>query len=247
MRPFRVEVPDAVLEDLRDRLARTRWPDQIPGSGWDYGTERGYLEELVAYWRDEYDWRRAEARLNTFEHFLTEIDGTRVHFLHARSPEPGALPLIVTHGWPGSVVEQLKIVDPLTNPAAHGGSASDAFHLVIPSLPGYGFSGKSAATGWGTDRIARAWAMLIERLEVPATCAGGDWGIGISADMARQARQGLAVFSLRRCQIAKNKNFRIVGNGQIGPYYDAAAAIRFRVGALGHPPAEFRRGYTARP
>ena len=139
--PFTIDIPDADLDDLHERLARTRFPEQLPDAGWDYGTERGYLQELVAYWRDEYDWRRAEARLNSFEHFLTEIDGARVHFLHARSPEPDALPLIVTHGWPGSIVEFLDVIGPLSDPRAHGGDPADAFHVVAPSLPGYGFSG----------------------------------------------------------------------------------------------------------
>ena len=142
VQPFRINIAQSALDDLRERLARTRWPDQVEGAGWDYGTNMDYLKQLVDYWQSEFDWRTQEARLNQFPQFTTIIDGQAIHFLHVRSPEPDALPLIITHGWPGSVVEQLKIVDPLTDPTSHGGSASDAFHLVIPSMPGYGFSGK---------------------------------------------------------------------------------------------------------
>ena len=152
--PFRVEVPDAVLTDLRRRLDATRYPAPLPGAGWDYGTDDAYLRELVAYWRDGYDWRRAEARLNGYEHATTEIDGQRIHCLHARSPVPDALPLVLTHGWPGSIVEFLDVIGPLADPAAHGGDPADAFHVVAPSLPGYAFSGPRT-TAAGT-RAARA-------------------------------------------------------------------------------------------
>ena len=158
--PFRIDVPQADLDDLRDRLARTRWPDQLPGVGWDYGIPLEYVRELASYWRDEYDWRVHEARLNGFDQFTTTIDGARVHFLHVRSASPDALPLIITHGWPGSVVEFWDIIGPLTDPAAFGGAADDAFHLVIPSIPGYGFSGPTQDRGWDARRVARAWAVM---------------------------------------------------------------------------------------
>ena len=147
IRPFRVEVPQADLDDLRDRLGRTRWPGEVPGAGWSRGIPLGYLEELAGYWRDGYDWRAQEARLNQLPQYLTEVDGQPIHFLHVRSPEPGALPLVVTHGYPGSVVEFLDLVAPLTDPVAAGGDPAEAFHLVVPSIPGHGFSGPLAATG----------------------------------------------------------------------------------------------------
>jgi hypothetical protein len=146
--PFRIDVPDEVLRDLRERLSRTRFPDAIEASGWDYGTELGYLRELCAYWRDKFDWRAQEAELNRFDHFRTSIDGQRLHFIHQRSPEPDALPLIVIHGWPGSFYIFKKIIAALSDPAAHGGRREDAFHVVCPSLPGYGFSGPTHEPGW---------------------------------------------------------------------------------------------------
>jgi epoxide hydrolase len=182
--PFTVAISDADLDDLRTRLARTRLSAQLPDAGWDYGTERGYLAELVAYWRDEYDWRRAEAMLNAFDNFVTEVDGTRVHFIHAPSPEPDALPLIVTHGWPGSVVEFMEIIRPLSDPRAHGGDPADAFHVVCPSIPGYAFSGPTNERGWGPRRIAEAWAALMAGLGYERYGAqGGDWGSMISTQL----------------------------------------------------------------
>ena len=148
IRPFKIEVPDAALADLRERLARTRWPDQIPGTGWEYGIPIDYLRELVEYWRDSYDWRTHEAALNRFDHHRADIDGQPIHFLHARSPHTDALPLLVTHGWPGSIVEFLDAIPRLTRPELHGGALTDAFHVVAPSLPGYGFSGPTRAPGW---------------------------------------------------------------------------------------------------
>ncbi|MEP7190576.1 MAG: epoxide hydrolase, partial [Roseiflexaceae bacterium] len=142
IQPFTIDIPQAALDDLRDRLARTRWPDELPGVGWSYGVSLAYLKELAEYWRTTYDWRAWEARLNALPQFTTEIDGENIHFLHVRSPEPDALPLILTHGWPGSVAEFLNLIGPLSNPRAHGGDPADAFHLVIPSIPGFGFSGK---------------------------------------------------------------------------------------------------------
>ncbi|WP_214410867.1 epoxide hydrolase family protein [Sphaerisporangium fuscum] len=186
IRPFRVDIPQEQLDDLRDRLARTRWPDEPPGSGWSYGVSPGRVRELAEYWRTGYDWRAQEARLNGFPQFTTTIDGQNVHFLHVRSPEPDALPLIVTHGWPGSVAEFLEIIEPLTDPRSHGGDPADAFHVVAPSLPGYAFSGPTTEAGWGVERIARAWAELMRRLGYERYGAqGGDWGGKISPEVGR--------------------------------------------------------------
>jgi len=186
VQPFRIDIPDAALEDLRDRLARTRWPDELPGAGWAYGVPLGYLRELAEYWRAGYDWRAQEARLNQFPQFITTIDGARVHFLHVRSPEPQALPVVITHGWPGSVAEFLDVIGPLTDPGAHGGDPADAFHLVIPSIPGYGFSGPTDGTGWTTARVAKAWAELMRRLGYQRYGAqGGDWGAFVSPEVGR--------------------------------------------------------------
>src|SRR5919106_975519 len=182
--PFCIQVPEGDLEDLRQRLARTRWPDELPGVGWDDGVPLGYLRELAEYWRISYDWREHEARLNELPQFTTTIDGQRLHFLHVRSPKPDALPLIVTHGWPGSVVEFLEVIGPLTDPAAHGGDPADAFHVVVPSMPGFGFSGPTHETGWDTARIAAAWAELMRRLGYERYGAqGGDWGAQVSRSL----------------------------------------------------------------
>jgi pimeloyl-ACP methyl ester carboxylesterase len=184
--PFRIDVPQADLDDLRERLARTRWPDELPGVGWSRGVPLGYLQQLADYWRSGYDWRAQEARLNRFPQFTTTIDGTGVHFLHVRSPEPDALPLILTHGWPGSVVEFLDVIGPLADPRAHGGDPADAFHLVIPSIPGYGFSGPTHQAGWTTDRVAAAWKELMARLGYQRYGAqGGDWGAFIAPELGR--------------------------------------------------------------
>jgi pimeloyl-ACP methyl ester carboxylesterase len=186
IRPFRIDIPQADLDDLRDRLHRTRWPDELPGVGWTRGAPLGYLKELAAYWTDGYDWRKQEARLNEFPQFVTTIDGQNIHFLHIRSPEPDALPLLLTHGWPGSIVEFLNIIGPLTDPRRHGGDPADAFHLVIPSLPGHGFSGPTREPGWTTDRIAKAWAELMARLGYQRYGAqGGDWGAFVSPQLGR--------------------------------------------------------------
>jgi len=183
--PFRVAVPDEDLADLRRRLEATRFPDQIPGTGWELGTELAYAKELVAYWRDEFDWRAAEARLNAFEQFRTTIDGQRIHFIHARSPHPGAHPLLISHGWPGSVAEFLKVIGPLVDPESHGGSAADAFHVVVPSLPGFGFSDPTRERGWTSGRIADAFAVLMSRLGYTRYGAqGGDWGAVITTELA---------------------------------------------------------------
>jgi pimeloyl-ACP methyl ester carboxylesterase len=188
IRPFHINVPEEDLVDLRRRLVATRWPEKETVDDDSQGVPLATLQELVRYWQTEYDWRKVEARLNALPQFITEIDGLDIHFIHVRSKHDNALPLIVTHGWPGSVIEQLKIIDPLTNPTAHGGSASDAFHLVIPSIPGYGFSGKPATTGWDPVRIARAWIVLMKRLGYTKFAAqGGDWGSPITNEMARLA------------------------------------------------------------
>lgn len=179
IRPFRIDVPQAQLDDLTRRLDNIRWPDEAPGVGWSHGMPLGYTRELVEYWRTDYDWRTHEARINTFPQFTTEIDGHDVHFLHVRSPEQGAMPLILTHGWPGSIVEFLDVIGPLTDPAAHGGDPADAFDVVVPTIPGYGLSGP--AVGWSTDRAAAAWAELMSRLGYTRYAAhGGDTGALIS-------------------------------------------------------------------
>jgi pimeloyl-ACP methyl ester carboxylesterase len=182
---FRIEVDEAVLDDLRRRLAATRLPDDLDGAGWEYGIPRSYVEELVDYWRDEFDWRAQEARLNELEHHRTTIDGESIHFVHTRSPHDGALPLLLVHGWPGSIVEFLDVVPLLTDPETHGGNAADAFHVIAPSLPGYGFSGPTRTRGWDTWRIARAFAALMERLGYPRYGAqGGDWGAQVATRLA---------------------------------------------------------------
>ncbi|QQC93172.1 epoxide hydrolase family protein [Streptomyces alfalfae] len=184
--PFRIDVPRRALDDLRTRLDLTRWPDELPGAGWAYGVPRAYLQELVRHWRHTYDWRAAEARLNEWPQFTTTIDGANVHFAHLRSPEPGATPLLMTHGWPGSFVEFTEVAGPLTDPRAHGGDPDDAFHLVLPSIPGFGFSGPTADTGWEFKRVARAFAVLMERLGYERYgVQGGDWGAAISRELGR--------------------------------------------------------------
>ncbi|MFI5995722.1 epoxide hydrolase family protein [Streptomyces sp. NPDC051362] len=186
LRPFRLDIPQSDLDDLHQRLDRTRWPDELPGVGWAYGVPRDYLRELVRYWRHDYDWRAAEARLNAWPQFTTEIDGARLHFAHIRSPEADATPLIITHGWPGSIVEFTDIVGPLTDPRAHGGDPADAFHLVLPSIPGFGLSGPTRDTGWEFTRVAAAFATLMERLGYRRYGAqGGDWGGAVSRELGR--------------------------------------------------------------
>jgi pimeloyl-ACP methyl ester carboxylesterase len=192
IRPFEVNVPEAELIELRRRINATKWPEQETVSDASQGVQLATIQKLAQYWGTEYDWRRCEAQLKALPHFITEIDGLDIHFIHVRSKHDNALPLIVTHGWPGSIIEQLKIVDPLVNPTAHGASASDAFHLVIPSMPGYGYSGKPTTTGWGPERIARAWDVLMKRLGYTSYVAqGGDWGAVIVDLMGVQAPNGL--------------------------------------------------------
>ncbi|MEX0270178.1 epoxide hydrolase family protein [Leptolyngbyaceae cyanobacterium UHCC 1019] len=192
IRPFSVHVPQAAIDDLRRRIAATRWSDKETVADQSQGVQLATMQDLVRYWGTEYDWRKAEAKLNALPQFVTNIDGLDIHFIHIRSKHPNALPLIITHGWPGSVFEQLKIIDPLIDPTAYGGRAEDAFDLVIPSIPGFGFSGKPTSTGWNPDRIARTWADLMKRLGYTRYVAqGGDWGSPISSAMARQAPAGL--------------------------------------------------------
>lgn len=192
IRPFRVHVPDKAITDLRRRIAETRWPDRETVNDGSQGVPLAKLQDLVRYWGTGYDWRKAEAKLNALPQFMTKIDGVDIYFIHVRSQQPNALPLILTHGWPGSVFEFIKVIGPLTDPPAHGWSAGDAFNVVIPSIPGYGFSGKPSATGWDPDRIARVWAELMKRIGYTRYVAqGGDWGAPITSAMARQAPAGL--------------------------------------------------------
>ncbi len=184
--PFRIDIPKAALEDLHQRLSRTRLPSPLPGDGWDVGVPVGYLQELLQYWASGFDWRAQEAELNEYPQFTTEIDGQVIHFLHVRSPEPKAMPLLLTHGWPGSFVEFLDLIGPLADPASYGGDPSDAFHLIIPSLPGFGFSMPLAGSGWDTTRIAKTWVQLMERLGYDRYAVqGGDIGAGVAPAVAR--------------------------------------------------------------
>jgi microsomal epoxide hydrolase len=183
--PFTIDVPQSVLDDLHQRLDRTIWPEQVEGAEWDYGTELVYLQELCRYWRHEYDWRAAEARLNAFPQFLSTVDGEQIHFIHVRSPHPGAVPLVVTHGWPGSVVEFLEVIGPLVDPPAHGGDAADAFHVVCPSIPGYAWSGPTHQRGWHIGRVGDAIVELMGQLGYDRFGAqGGDWGALATCQMA---------------------------------------------------------------
>ncbi len=201
--PFRVHVPDEVLKDLRDRLARTRWVDQLPGTTWEYGADIAYLRDLCEYWATTFDWRAAEARLNSFAQFVTEIDGIHIHFLHARSDEPNAMPLILTHGWPGSVAEFLSVVGPLTDPVAYGGDATDAFHVVAPSLPGFAFSGPTTRRGVHGRVVAPAFAQLMSRLGYDRYVAqGGDIGAQISALLGELDPEHVAAVHLNLIPVA---------------------------------------------
>ena len=192
IRPFQIHVPQEALDDLRQRLAATRWPEKETVTDQSQGVQSATMKELVLYWQTDYDWRKVEAKLNALPQFITTIDGLDIHFIHVRSRHKNALPLIITHGWPGSVLEQIKLIGPLTDPTAHGGSAEDAFDVVIPSMPGYGFSGKPTSTGWGPERMARAWAELMKRLGYTRYVAqGGDWGAFVVDQMGLQAPPGL--------------------------------------------------------
>ena len=184
IRPFRIAVPDDVLTDLRARLANTRWPERELVEDWSQGTPLAWIQDMCEYWGTSYDWRTREAALNRFDQHVTELDGLDVHFIHARSPHPGAMPLLITHGWPGSVVEFHKVIEPLVDPVAHGGVAADAFHVICPSLPGFGFSAKPTTTGWGVDRIAQAFVILMARLGYDRYGAqGGDWGSAVTTSI----------------------------------------------------------------
>src|SRR5215203_5215649 len=192
VRPFRIDVPEEDLVNLRQRIAATRWPSKELVEDRSQGVQLATMQELARYWATDYDWRKCEAKLNALPQFMTEIDGLDIHFIHVRSQHEDALPLIVNHGWPGSIIEQLKLIDPLVNPTAHGASAADAFHVVVPSMPGYGFSGKPTSTGWGPERMARAWAELMPRLGYRRYVAqGGDWGAFVVDQMGLQAPAGL--------------------------------------------------------
>ncbi len=190
--PFKVSIPQAAIDDLKRRLGATRWPEKETVEDWSQGVPLAKAKALVSYWRNKYDWRRFERQINAYPQFRTKIDGLGIHFIHVKSKHDGARPLILTHGWPGSVIEFLNVIDPLTNPTAHGGKAEDAFHVVIPSLPGFGFSDKPTKTGWGLPRIAKAWAVLMQRLGYTEYYAqGGDYGAGVTTWMAKQHVPGL--------------------------------------------------------
>jgi epoxide hydrolase len=192
IRPYRIDVPNAVLDDLKERLARTRWPDAETVDDWSQGIPLAYTRDLAAYWADGYDWRPREAALNRFDHHLTEIDGLDIHFIHQRSPHDDALPLLITHGWPGSIAEFQKVIEPLVNPTS--GRAEDAFHVICPSLPGYGFSGKPSRTGWGVDKIAQVWDTLMVRLGYDRYGAqGGDWGAAVTTQIGRNRGHCIAI------------------------------------------------------
>jgi pimeloyl-ACP methyl ester carboxylesterase len=192
IRPFQVNFPEARLADLRKRISATNWPDKETVADESQGIQLAVIQKLARYWATEYDWRRCEAQINAVPNFITEIDGLDIHFIHVRSKHENAMPVIITHGWPGSTVEQMKLVEPLTNPTAHGGSAADAFHVVIPSMAGYGFSGKPTTTGWDCTRMARAWTVLMARLGYTRYVAqGGDWGATVTEQMGVQAAPGL--------------------------------------------------------
>jgi len=218
VRPFRAEFAEEAIADLRRRIEAWRPPEREPVDDQSQGVQLATVQDLARYWATDYDWRGCEAKLNALPQFVTEIDGLDIHFIHVRSGQPDTLPLIVSHGWPGSVVEQLKIIEPLTNPARHGGGAADAFDVVIPSLPGYGFSGKPAAAGWGPERIARAWAVLMERLGYTGYVAqGGDWGTAVTAAMARQAPAGLLGIHVNFAQMVPLEMLGHIRNGEPAP------------------------------
>ena len=241
IRPFSYRATDEELNDLRRRVAAVRLPDKEPVSDFSQGVKLATVQKLARYWATEYDWRKVEARMNALPHFITEIDGLDIHFIHARSKHANALPIIVTHGWPGSVVEQLKIVDPLTNPTAHGGTAADAFHVVIPSMPGYGFSGKPTETGWGPARIARAWAVLMKRLGYTKYVAqGGDWGAIITDVMATQGHPELIGIHTNMANVIPPDIDKLAQTGAPAPS-DLSADETSRVRAVGVCICEGRR------
>jgi pimeloyl-ACP methyl ester carboxylesterase len=221
VQPFRIEIDEERLSDLRQRLHRTRWPEAETVDDWSQGIPLAYVQDLCRYWADGYDWRRCEDRLNGFPQFRTEIDGLGIHLMHVRSPHPGVLPLLITHGWPGSVVEFHKVIQPLVDPTAHGGDAADAFHVVCPSLPGYGFSDKPARQGWGVERIARAWAQLMARLDYDRYGAqGGDWGATVTTSIGQQDAEHLAGIHITMPSVGPDK----ATLGELTPREEAALA-----------------------
>jgi pimeloyl-ACP methyl ester carboxylesterase len=239
--PFRVSVPDEQLADLRRRLTGTRWPEPETVEDWSQGVPLGWLRELCEYWVDGYDWRGCERRLNAFDQFSTEIDGLDIHFLHVRSPEPDALPMVMTHGWPGSVLEFLDVIGPLTDPVAHGGDAADAVHLVLPSLPGYGFSGRPRRAGWGVGRTAGAWAALMARLGYDRYAAqGGDWGSAVTTALAALVPDQLVGIHLNFCAAGPGRpdpaaagSAAGAGSAELTPFEKEALAARDEHAAWG--------------
>jgi pimeloyl-ACP methyl ester carboxylesterase len=216
IRPFKVQVSDQALNDLRQRIAMTRWPDRETVNDASQGAPLAKLKPLVAYWGSGYNWRKAEAKLNSYPQFTTKIDGIDIHFIHVKSKHPNAMPVIISHGWPGSVFEQIKLIGPLTDPVAYGGKAEDAFDVVIPSLPGFGFSGKPTEQGWGSDRIGRAWDVLMKRIGYTQYVAqGGDWGAGIVTAMARQAPSGLRAIHTNLPAVVSNDIGAALGGAPI--------------------------------
>ena len=246
IRPFTIEIPEAELEDLRARIAATRWPEKEGVEDASQGVQLATMQALARYWETEYDWRKCEARLNAYPQFITEIDGLDIHFVHVRSKHEDALPLIVCHGWPGSFIEQMKIVDLLTDPTAHGGSASDAFHVVIPNMPGYGFSGKPTEAGWDPIRIGRAWVALMKRLGYERfVAAGGDLGAYVTDAMGRQAPEALLGIHLNVLTAARRSQGPTAGAVRAGTrgarraHHVLDGWLRHRPGAV-HPAADDR-------
>jgi pimeloyl-ACP methyl ester carboxylesterase len=228
IRPFKFEATDAKLEALRARIKATCWPEKEPVADESQGVQLATIQKLARYWATEYDWRKVESKLNSYPHFITEIDGLDIHFIHVRSKHENALPLIVTHGWPGSIIEQLKIIDPLTDPTAHGGSASDAFHVVIPSMAGYGFSGKPTTTGWDTTRMARAWTVLMKRLGYTRYVAqGGDWGAFITEQMGLLAPPELLGIHINLASAVPAEIFKALQSGSPPPGLSAEESRAF--------------------
>jgi pimeloyl-ACP methyl ester carboxylesterase len=234
VRPFTFKAPETELEEMRARIKATRWPEQEPVADESQGVQLATIQKLASYWATEYDWRKVESKLNSYPHFITEIDGLDIHFIHVRSKHENALPLIVTHGWPGSIIEQLKIIDPLTDPTAHGGSASDAFHVVIPSMAGYGFSGKPTTTGWDTTRMARAWTVLMKRLGYTRYVAqGGDWGAFITEQMGVLAPPELLGIHINLASAVPAEIFKALQSGSPPPGLSAEESRAFdRLGFL---------------
>lgn len=216
IRPFKVQVPDQAVSDMRQRIAMTRWPDRETVNDASQGAQLAKLKPLVAYWGSGYNWRKAEAKLNSYPQFMTKVDGVDIHFIHVKSKHANAMPMIISHGWPGSVFEQIKLIGPLTDPVAYGGKAEDAFDVVIPSLPGFGFSGKPTEQGWGSDRIGRAWDVLMKRIGYTQYVAqGGDWGAGIVTAMARQAPSGLRAIHTNLPAVVSNDIGAALGGAPI--------------------------------